>query len=79
MCAVPIKRDDVIRHVLAGAGGWGDPLERDTALVLDDVRNEKLTVDYVLDQYGVVVDPATLTVDEVSTVALREELRARRG
>lgn len=78
MCAVPIRNGEVILHVLAGAGGWGDPLERDTALVLDDVRNEKLTVDYVLDQYGVVVDPETLTVDEDSTAAVREELRARR-
>ena len=24
-----IKKGDIFRHVLAGAGGWGDPLERD--------------------------------------------------
>ena len=29
-----IKRGDVFRHELAGAGGWGDPLERDPAAVL---------------------------------------------
>ena len=33
---------DVFRHVLAGAGGWGDPLERDPGAVLRDVRNELL-------------------------------------
>ena len=38
-----IKRGDVFRHVLAGAGGWGDPLERDPAAVLRDVRNELLS------------------------------------
>ena len=38
-----IKRGDVFRHVLAGAGGWGDPLERDPAAVLQDVRNELLS------------------------------------
>ena len=35
-----MKRGDVFRHEVAGAGGWGDPLERDPALVLRDVRNE---------------------------------------
>ena len=38
-----VKRGDVFRHVLAGAGGWGDPLERDPAAVLRDVRNELLS------------------------------------
>ena len=38
-----IKQGDVFRHVLAGAGGWGDPLERDPAAVLRDVRNELLS------------------------------------
>ena len=33
----------MFRHVLAGAGGWGDPLERDPAAVLRDVRNELLS------------------------------------
>ena len=39
-----IRRGDVFRHVLAGAGGWGDPLERDPAAVLKDVRNEFFSV-----------------------------------
>ena len=38
-----IRQGDVFRHVLAGAGGWGDPLERDPAAVLRDVRNELLS------------------------------------
>ena len=38
-----ISKGDVFRHVLAGAGGWGDPLERDPAAVLRDVRNELLS------------------------------------
>ena len=28
-----IKRGEVFRHELAGAGGWGDPLERDPEAV----------------------------------------------
>ena len=38
-----MKRGDVFRHVHPGAGGWGDPLERDPAAVLKDVRNEFLS------------------------------------
>ena len=29
-----MRRGDVFRHEVAGAGGWGDPLERDPAMVL---------------------------------------------
>ena len=32
-----MKRGDLFRHEVAGGGGWGDPLERDPALVLRDV------------------------------------------
>ena len=53
-----IKRGDVFRHVLAGAGGWGDPLERDPAAVLRDVRNELLSPEKAAADYGVVVDLA---------------------
>ena len=35
-----MKQGDLFRHEVAGAGGWGDPLERDPALVLRDVLNE---------------------------------------
>jgi N-methylhydantoinase B len=33
-----IRRGEVFRHEVAGAGGCGDPLERDPAMVLRDVR-----------------------------------------
>ena len=49
-----IKQGDVFRHVLAGAGGWGDPLERDPAAVLRDVRNELLSPGKAAADYGVV-------------------------
>ena len=55
-----IKRGDVFRHVLAGAGGWGDPLERDVAAVLRDVRNELLSPEKAEADYGVVIDLAQL-------------------
>ena len=62
-----IKKGEVFRHVLAGAGGWGDPLERDPAAVLRDVRNELLSPQKALADYGVVVDTAAWTVDDAAT------------
>ena len=74
-----IKRGDVFRHDQPGPGGWGDPLEREPARVLKDVRNELVSLESALRDYGVVIDPATWKVDERATAALRAELRTKRG
>ncbi|MGH7325484.1 MAG: hydantoinase B/oxoprolinase family protein [Candidatus Rokuibacteriota bacterium] len=74
-----INRGDVFRHEQPGPGGWGDPLERDPAAVLRDVRNELVSLAAARDDYGVVIDPNRLTVDEAATVRLRANIRAARG
>jgi len=74
-----IKRGDVFRHVLAGAGGWGDPLERDPAAVLRDVRNELLSPEKAVADYGVVIDVASWTVDAAATARRRAEIKSARG
>ncbi|MGH8056098.1 MAG: hydantoinase B/oxoprolinase family protein, partial [Candidatus Entotheonellia bacterium] len=70
-----VQKGDVFRTVLAGPGGWGDPLERDPELVCADARNEKISIDYAQREYGVVLDERTWTVDWQATEALRERLR----
>ena len=72
-----IKRDQVFRHVLAGAGGWGDPLEREPAAVLRDVRNEFLSLAKAAADYGVVI--VDRNVDPPATARRRAEIRAARG
>jgi len=74
-----VKRGDVFRHVLAGAGGWGDPLERDPLAVLKDVRNELLSAARAAADYGVVVDTSTWQVDDDATRRNRDAIRAARG
>ena len=74
-----IKHGDVFRHVLAGAGGWGDPLERDADAVLRDVRNELLSPGKAAADYGVIVDRARWTVDAAATEKRRDEIRRARG
>jgi N-methylhydantoinase B len=57
-----------------GGGGWGDPLERDPELVLNDVINEYITIDEAREIYGVVIDKQTLKIDIEKTKELREKL-----
>ncbi len=73
-----IKREDIFRHELAGAGGWGDPLDREPWRVLKDVRNEMVGIKAASDVYGVIIDPESWRVDEAATGKRRAELRARR-
>ncbi|MBM3801163.1 MAG: hydantoinase B/oxoprolinase family protein [Acidimicrobiia bacterium] len=72
-----LKRGDVYLHVMAGGGGYGDPLERDPLDVLDDVAEEKVTIRHAAEAYGVVIvtDPV-LRIDDAATERLRCELRA---
>jgi N-methylhydantoinase B len=72
-----IRRGDVFRHVLAGAGGWGDPLERDAQAVLRDVRNELLSVSKAEADYGVIIKRGE--IDSAATLKKREELRRMRA
>ncbi len=66
-----LKRGDVLRHVLAGAGGWGSPLERDPERILDDVRNGKVSIRSAERNYGVAISPDTLQIDGAGTSRLR--------
>jgi N-methylhydantoinase B len=74
-----IKRGDVFRHEVAGAGGWGDPLERDPAAVVKDVRNELISLEAARADYGVILDASTWTVDGPATRRLRADMRANRA
>ena len=73
---VHLKRGDIFFHVAPSGGGYGDPLEREVSRVLEDLADEKLSVQRARDAYGVVVRDGC--VDEAATVALRAALRAAR-
>jgi N-methylhydantoinase B len=74
-----IRRGDIFRHEVAGAGGWGDPLERDPAMVVKDVRNEFVSLAAAQRDYGVVILGPDLAVDQAATWALRTRLREARN
>ncbi|HID61527.1 MAG TPA: hypothetical protein EYP49_02095 [Anaerolineae bacterium] len=66
-----LNAGDVVSLRLPGAGGYGDPLERDPDLLLADVRDGKVTLESARRDYKVVIDPQTLTIDEAATAKLR--------
>ncbi|MFN8633186.1 MAG: hydantoinase B/oxoprolinase family protein [Chloroflexota bacterium] len=68
-----LHHGDVLRHTLAGAGGHGNPIERDPALVAEDVADGKVSLEAARSEYGVVLDPVSLVVDQGATSALRTE------
>jgi N-methylhydantoinase B len=79
MQALSLKRGDVFCHTLPGGGGFGDPLERDPHMVLEDVLDEKLSADYARRVYGVVIDLDRMRIDPDGTGRLRKEMAASRG
>ncbi|MFQ6016189.1 MAG: hydantoinase B/oxoprolinase family protein, partial [Anaerolineae bacterium] len=66
-----LHRGDVVSLRLPGAGGYGDPLERDFALIEADVRDSKVSLESAREDYKVVIDPGTFKVDVEATRKLR--------
>ena len=73
---------EAIAYHYGGGGGWGDPLERDPARVLDDVLDEYVSVERARHDYGVVLtgtlEALDLAVDAQATTDLRSAMRAPR-
>jgi N-methylhydantoinase B/oxoprolinase/acetone carboxylase alpha subunit len=72
---VPVRPGDEVTLLQSGGGGFGDPLERDVALVLRDVEDELISPADAESQYGVciVADGYDYVVDEQRTLELRAE------
>lgn len=64
---------DVLLNRTGGGGGYGDPYLRDVAAVEKDVRNGFVSVEGARRDYGVVIDPDTLQVEEEKTSFLRSQ------
>jgi N-methylhydantoinase B len=72
---VPATAEAIVRT--GGGGGWGDPTERDPALVRSDVLEELVSREAALEHYGVVLRD-DLTLDETATQQRRDRLRSGR-
>lgn len=72
---VELKKGEYLRGFDSSGGGYGNPRERDPALVLDDVLEGWETIERARDVYGVaftgLVEDETLAVDVEGTATLR--------
>jgi N-methylhydantoinase B len=66
-----LKAGEIISVQSCGGGGYGPPTDRDPEAVLKDVMDARITPERARDEYGVVVDLATRSVDEAATAAAR--------
>ena len=74
-----MRKGDLFRHVMAGGGGYGDPMERDPERVLDDVVEDRITIDHAEKAYGVVIGdgrPPTVNADATERRRRRAEAAA---
>ena len=72
---VDLAPGELLGHLLSGGGGYGDPLEREPELVLEDVLARFVSVERARDVYGVVLErgdeAGQVAVDEKATMARR--------
>lgn len=74
---VEVKDGDQLHFITWGGGGWGDPFDRDPALVALEIAQGLVTVDGAR-EYGVVIT-ADGAVDKAATDQLRQQMKADRG
>jgi N-methylhydantoinase B len=74
-----LRQGQLFRHQLPGAGGWGDALERDLALVAKDMRDGLVTIEGAARNYGVVARGDPPEIDTAATETLRAKLLITRG
>jgi N-methylhydantoinase B len=69
---IPVEAGDVLHFITWGGGGWGDPLQRDPALVGQEILQGLVTVQGAR-AYGVVASEDGV-VDVTATLALRRSM-----
>ena len=74
---VRVEEGDQLHFITWGGGGWGDPLERDPALVGKEIVQGLVTAEGAK-AYGVVANEQGV-IDTAATEALRSKMRSERG
>lgn len=72
------KRGELFMISQGSGGGYGDPLERDPALVIKDIDENLLTPDWAKKLYKVAFDETSLVIDQDATRKLRDNAREKR-
>ena len=64
---------DTVSFASAGGGGYGDPFERDPKTVEKDVQYGYVSIERAKKDYGVIIEPDTLTLDLAATEQCRKK------
>lgn len=80
---VPISPGDEFGRPSSGGGGFGDPLDRDPEAVIEDVKDDYVSIERAAKDYGVVIeeidaDLCAYDLDEEATEEKREYIRQNR-
>ena len=67
---------DYVEFHSAGGGGYGSPFERDPHEVAQDVQDGYVSLEKAREDYGVIITPDSLEVNEAETVAYRQQMRS---
>ena len=70
-----LKPGDVVTIDAAGGGGCGNPLEREPEMVESDVMEGYVSLEKAREDYGVIINPKTMKVDEEATRKVRNTQR----
>lgn len=81
--SVPIQSGDSFTRPSAGGGGYGDPLERSYAEVVEDVIDGYVSIERAAADYGVVIreidaELDQFEIDETASDELRADIRSQR-
>jgi acetophenone carboxylase len=82
MSVQPFKNGETFYVAMGGGAGYGDVLERDPALVMEDMRNGMCTSWAAMNIYKVAFDQNSFRLDSERTETLRREAgkeRLKRG
>ncbi len=75
---LPVPEGSILVDPVMVGSGYGDPIERDPAMVLDDIFNRAVSEDFARRVYGVKMKDGGHEVDEEATRELRQAMRAVR-
>jgi N-methylhydantoinase B len=74
-----LEAGDRFEVLATGGGGWGDPMLREPARVLEDFLDGYVTLAAARDSYGVVIDSQSKTVDSEATERTRASHQRSNG
>ena len=73
MISTSMSAGDRLYHRQAGGGGYGDPYSRDPDAVSRDFKNGRVSLEAAGEDYGVVLDASSGSVNAQGTRALRAQ------